>query len=62
MFRALLCPSSGAHDYNADYHIGHFFVVVVVVVVFLFFSMHVVKSLNYFTNHCTYIKFIKLSH
>jgi len=22
MFRALLCPSSGAHDYNADYHMG----------------------------------------
>jgi len=24
MFRALLCPSSGAHDYNVDYHIGRF--------------------------------------
>ena len=24
MFRALLCPSSGARDYNADYHIGRF--------------------------------------
>ena len=24
MFRALLCPSSGAHDYNFDYHIGRF--------------------------------------
>jgi len=23
MFRALLCPSSGARDYNVDYHIGH---------------------------------------
>ena len=22
MFRALLCPSSGAHDYSADYHVG----------------------------------------
>jgi len=22
MFRALLCPSSGAHYYNAVYHIG----------------------------------------
>ena len=22
MFRALLCPSSGAHDYNVDYRIG----------------------------------------
>jgi len=22
MFRALLCPYSGAHDYSADYHIG----------------------------------------
>jgi len=22
MFRALLCPSSGARDYSADYHIG----------------------------------------
>ena len=22
MFRALLCPSSGAHDYNINYHIG----------------------------------------
>ena len=24
MFQALLCLSSGAHDYNADYHIGCF--------------------------------------
>jgi len=24
MFRALLCPSSGAHDYNVDDHIGRF--------------------------------------
>jgi len=27
MFRALLCPSSGAHDYNVDYHClypGHY--------------------------------------
>jgi len=24
MFRALLCPSSGAHDYNVDYHISSF--------------------------------------
>jgi len=24
MFRALLCPPSGAHDYNVDYHIGRF--------------------------------------
>jgi len=24
MFRALLCPSSGAQDYNFDYHIGRF--------------------------------------
>jgi len=23
MFRALLCPSSGAHDYSVDYHMGH---------------------------------------
>jgi len=22
MFRALLCPSSGAHEYSADYHMG----------------------------------------
>ena len=22
MFRALLCSSSGAHDYSADYHMG----------------------------------------
>jgi len=22
MFRALLCPSPGAHDYNVDYHIA----------------------------------------
>ena len=22
MFRALLCPSLGARDYNVDYHIG----------------------------------------
>ena len=24
MFRALLCPSSGAREYDADYHIGRF--------------------------------------
>jgi len=24
MFQALLCPSSGAHDYYVDYHVGHF--------------------------------------
>jgi len=24
MFRALLCPSSGARNYNVDYHIGRF--------------------------------------
>jgi len=24
MFRALLCPSSGARDYNVDYHIESF--------------------------------------
>jgi len=24
MFRALLCPSSGACDYDVDYHIGRF--------------------------------------
>jgi len=22
MFQAMLCPSSGAHDYDADYHMG----------------------------------------
>jgi len=22
-FQALLCPSSGAHEYSADYHVGH---------------------------------------
>ena len=27
MFRALLCPSSGARDYNVDYHIGRWFLV-----------------------------------
>ena len=25
MFRALLYPSSGARDYDVDYHIGRFF-------------------------------------
>jgi len=25
MFRALLCPSSGARDYYVDYHIGRVF-------------------------------------
>jgi len=24
MFRELLCPSSGARDYDVDYHIGRF--------------------------------------
>jgi len=24
MFRTLLCPSSGARDYDVDYHIGRF--------------------------------------
>jgi len=26
MFRALLRPSSGAHDYSVDYHIGRFYI------------------------------------
>ena len=26
MFRTLLCPSSGARDYDVDYHIGRFVV------------------------------------
>jgi len=26
MFRTLICPSSGARDYNVDYHIGRFVV------------------------------------
>jgi len=26
MFRALISPSSGARDYDVDYHIGHFVV------------------------------------
>jgi len=25
MFRALLCPSSGAHDYNVDYYVAFSF-------------------------------------
>jgi hypothetical protein len=25
MFRALICPSSGIHDYDVDYHIGRVF-------------------------------------
>jgi len=24
MFRVLLCPSSGARDYDVDYHMGRF--------------------------------------
>jgi len=24
MFRALLCPSSGAHNYDVDYQVGRF--------------------------------------
>jgi len=24
MFRTLVCPSSGAHGYKVDYHVGHF--------------------------------------
>jgi len=24
MFRALICPSLGARDYDVDYHIGRF--------------------------------------
>ena len=26
------------------------------------YTMHVVELLNYYTNHCTYIKFIKFTH
>jgi len=56
MFRALLCPSSEAHDYNVDYHIGISFLVCCIgdkvqlfwsgvrvaasKLVFLFFSYH----------------------
>jgi len=32
MFQALICPSSGARDYDVDYHIGH------VVLGFLYFG------------------------
>jgi len=31
MFRALLCPSSGARDCDVDYHIGRFVLVAEVV-------------------------------
>jgi len=31
MFQALLCPSSGARDYNVDYHIGRFVLVLLYV-------------------------------
>ena len=30
MFQALICPSSGAHEYSADYHMGRPFSWVVV--------------------------------
>jgi len=26
------------------------------------YTVHVVKLLNYYTNYCTYIKFIKFTH
>jgi len=26
------------------------------------YTVHVVELLNYYTNHCTYIKFIKFTH
>jgi len=26
------------------------------------YTVHVVELLNYYTNHCTYIKFIKCTH
>ena len=29
---------------------------------FRFYTVHVVELLNYYTNHCTYIKFIKFTH
>jgi hypothetical protein len=31
MFRTLLCPSSGARDYNVDYHIGRLVLVMLLV-------------------------------
>ena len=34
MFRALLCPSLGARDYNVDYHIGHFVLGLVTLTIF----------------------------
>jgi len=33
MIRALLCPSSGARDYDVDYHIGRFVLGLLYVVV-----------------------------
>ena len=27
-----------------------------------FYTVHVVELLNYYTNHCTYIKFITFAH
>ena len=29
---------------------------------FYCYTVHVVELLNYYTNHCTYIKFIKFTH
>jgi len=40
MFRALLCPSSGARDCNVDYHIGRFVLSLLYVGGYLCFSLH----------------------
>jgi len=32
------------------------------IVYFYFYTTHVVELLNYYTNHCTFIKFIKFTH
>jgi len=29
---------------------------------FYCYTVHVVELLNYYTNHCTYIKFVKFTH
>jgi len=47
------------HAYNCMY----VYVYVCMYVLYIYcYTVHVVELLNYYTNHCTYIKFMKFTH
>ena len=51
----LLFLSSIQSTKFCELNVGYFFY-------FYCYNVHVVELLNYYTNHCTYIKFTKFTH